>query len=272
MSRASSDGNWSTVHPHESVGEQQMFACELTQPDPQDEDPGRIDSGVPSWCCGLTHSATHTEDCGLLILQVPDPEGLFMRRRSGLEFTWADTRIVRRSGWEQPGEGVAVASRWTCGWIRSGGGSATNEGGDWSSQGTEAPPTPERVSLADRRTHDRPGRHPRSRPSWPLAHRGAVGPGSRGLSGPAVAGTGTGGLPESDFLDGQPHVPALFEDQPGDVLGGGIRLHHEDGLSMILQDGQQRIVDRQQHLVIQRLVDPGLQQPLDVSKVNQHSS
>jgi len=62
-------------------------------------------------------------------------------------------------------------------------------------------------------------------------------------------------------------VSGLFEDQAGDVFSGWIRLHDEDGLLMGLQDREKRIFPTQQHLVVEMVVDPGLQEPFDVTKV-----
>ena len=71
-------------------------------------------------------------------------------------------------------------------------------------------------------------------------------------------------------MTGKPRRGRPFEDQAGDVLGRRVDLHHEDPLALGLEEGQDRVVVAEQHVVVQVLVDPALHGLLDVAEVDQH--
>ena len=65
-----------------------------------------------------------------------------------------------------------------------------------------------------------------------------------------------GCLPEATSTTGRPARGRLVEDQPGDVLGRRVDVHHEDRLALRLEDRQDRVVAAEQHVVVEVLVDP----------------
>ena len=62
----------------------------------------------------------------------------------------------------------------------------------------------------------------------------------------------------------------VFEDQARDAFDRRIRIEEVDGLTELLQRLYQRVVVTQHHLVIELLVDPLLDDPLDVAEVAHH--
>ena len=80
------------------------------------------------------------------------------------------------------------------------------------------------------------------------------------------------GFPEHDFDDGQAGLAGVLVDEPGDVLGRRVAVHHEDALAVLQEHGQDRVVTAEQHVVIQVLVDPLLHGLLDVAEIDEHPS
>ena len=62
----------------------------------------------------------------------------------------------------------------------------------------------------------------------------------------------------------------VIVDDLRDMLDGGIRVYEEDGFPECLQGRHERVVTAQDHLVIDRLVDPALDDALDVAEVADH--
>ena len=62
----------------------------------------------------------------------------------------------------------------------------------------------------------------------------------------------------------------MVEDDLRDMLDGGVRVDEEDRLTQSLQGRDERVVAAEDHLVIDRLVDPALDDSLDVAEVAHH--
>jgi len=78
-------------------------------------------------------------------------------------------------------------------------------------------------------------------------------------------------LPEHDFDDRQTGFLGMLIDQAGDVLRRGVAVHHENSLTVLPQRGQDGVVPAQKHGVIQIVVDPLLNLPLDLREIDQHA-
>jgi len=87
-----------------------------------------------------------------------------------------------------------------------------------------------------------------------------------------VRGVAVVGFPEEDFHDRESSLDGVFEDQAGDILGRRVPLHHKNTLASITQNGQQWIVAAEQQIVIQIFVDPVLDIPLDIAKIDEDSA
>src|SRR5438552_2147704 len=86
----------------------------------------------------------------------------------------------------------------------------------------------------------------------------------------AVLGERRRRLPHLHAGDRKTFFRGVLENEPGDVFRGGIALADEYRLAEVLQDLHERIVMTQQHLVIERLIDPALDDPLDIAEVADH--
>ena len=60
-------------------------------------------------------------------------------------------------------------------------------------------------------------------------------------------------------------------DQLGNVLRGGIGIHHMDRFALTQKVGQHRIVTMQDHPMVKVLVDPLSHRVLEPAKINHHS-
>ena len=63
----------------------------------------------------------------------------------------------------------------------------------------------------------------------------------------------------------------IVVDNLGDIFGSGVGVHQVTGLPMLVKHGDQGILPVQQHLVIQFGIDPGLDDLVDVAKIDDHA-
>ena len=77
-------------------------------------------------------------------------------------------------------------------------------------------------------------------------------------------------FPEQYLDDRQAGLPGVFIDQPCDVLGRRIAVHLENAFAAFSQQGQERIVTTQQHVVVKVILDPVLDLSLDLGEIDQH--
>ncbi len=80
-----------------------------------------------------------------------------------------------------------------------------------------------------------------------------------------------GRFPQHGFHHGETCLAREFIDQSSDVFGRGILVHQEQWLAGFPQQIDKRIVFPQQHSMVQFLIDPSIDDPLDVPKVENHS-
>src|SRR5215208_7478728 len=85
-----------------------------------------------------------------------------------------------------------------------------------------------------------------------------------------VAGEGGWRFPDRDAHDWKPGADGVVEDDLRDMLDGGIGVDEEDGLSERLQGGDERVVATKHHLVVNRLINPALDDALDVAEIADH--
>src|SRR5437867_9556924 len=77
-------------------------------------------------------------------------------------------------------------------------------------------------------------------------------------------------LPHLDADHWKPLAARVVEDQTRDALDGGIAVEKKHRLAQLLQWLHQRIVVTQQHFVIDLLIDPALDDSLDIAEVAHH--
>src|SRR5712691_1687382 len=80
----------------------------------------------------------------------------------------------------------------------------------------------------------------------------------------------SGRLPDRHAYDGQTLLFGLVIDQLRDALDRRVAVEQIHRLSELLQQDDERIVVPQQHLVIELLVDPALDDALDVAEIAHH--
>src|SRR4051794_8777324 len=83
---------------------------------------------------------------------------------------------------------------------------------------------------------------------------------------PCEDGVALLGLPEHDLDDRQSGLDGPLIDEAGDILGGRVLVHDEDALAVLPEDGEDRVVAPQQHVVIEVVVDPALDLGLDLDE------
>ncbi len=79
-------------------------------------------------------------------------------------------------------------------------------------------------------------------------------------------------FPEHDLDHRQAGLSRVFVNQSCDVLGRRIDVHDEHPLTALDERRQQGIVATEQHVMIEILVDPGVDYPLDLSEIDQHAA
>src|SRR3954471_24928784 len=85
-----------------------------------------------------------------------------------------------------------------------------------------------------------------------------------------VAGERGWRFPDRDAHHWKSGADAVVEDDLRDMLHSGIGINEKDGLSERLEGGDERVVAPKYHLVIDRLIDPALDDTLDVAEVADH--
>src|SRR5437016_6750719 len=87
----------------------------------------------------------------------------------------------------------------------------------------------------------------------------------------AVAGETGVRLPQLHFDDGEALLGRDLEEQPGDVLGRRVDVHHVERLALLAEQGEYRVVLVQQHLVVEVLVDPAADGALEAAEIEDHA-
>src|SRR3954452_1665634 len=85
-----------------------------------------------------------------------------------------------------------------------------------------------------------------------------------------IAGKRGWRFPDRDTHDWKSGADSVVEDDLRDMLHSGIGINQEDRLSERLEGGDERVVAPEHHLVIDRLIDPALDDALDVAEVADH--
>src|SRR5262249_50574474 len=88
---------------------------------------------------------------------------------------------------------------------------------------------------------------------------------------PRVAGETVFRLPQLDLDHRKTLAGSEVKDQLGNVFGRWVNVQHKHRLALMAQQRQHRVVAVQQHLVVERLVDPRAHHGFHAGKVHDHA-